>query len=347
MAVFFVFVGVVAFGYEAPQAVTAAQQANVSDLATVAIKDQNKAPSVDEIIATDVAARLTERANLPIASNVANTAVSLSAQSELAQTNDNIISKPQIIQPTSGNRSITIYTTKPGDTVKSVAAKFSLVPNTVSWSNNLEFDALTAGRKLIILPTDGIRYKVRSGDTVNSIASAYHASVERITSYNDLELSGVTPGQTIIIPDGILPDNQRPGYVAPATANYYSGRASVIDSAYAGASAGNRYAWGNCTWYAYERRKQLGLPVGSFWGNANTWDDYARAAGYTVNNNPTSGAVLVDNSGYFGHVAIVESVKGNGDIVVSEMNNYAYGGYGIVDSRTISAGQARVYLYIH
>jgi surface antigen len=59
------------------------------------------------------------------------------------------------------------------------------------------------------------------------------------------------------------------------------------------------------------------------------------------------GAVLVDQAGYFGHVAVVERVMGNGDVVVSEMNNYAYGGFNIVNQRTISAGQAGAYLYIH
>ncbi len=87
--------------------------------------------------------------------------------------------------------------------------------------------------------------------------------------------------------------------------------------------------------------------MGSFWGNANTWAINARTAGYPVNNNPAAGAVLVGSSGYFGHVGVVERVKSNGDIVITEMNNYAYGGFGIVNQRTISAGQARGYQYIH
>ncbi len=42
----------------------------------------------------------------------------------------------------------------------------------------------------------------------------------------------------------------------------------------------------NCTWYVYERRLQLGRPISSFWGNANTWATSARAAGFVVNNTP-------------------------------------------------------------
>ena len=91
----------------------------------------------------------------------------------------------------------------------------------------------------------------------------------------------------------------------------------------------------------------MGRPVGSFWGNANTWASNARAAGFAVNRTPAAGAVLTDQTGYFGHVGVVERVLENGDVVITEMNNYAYGGYNIVNSRTISAGQAGAYTYIH
>jgi surface antigen len=113
------------------------------------------------------------------------------------------------------------------------------------------------------------------------------------------------------------------------------------------ATAGNRYAAGNCTWYAYERRAQMGRPVGSFWGNANTWASSARAAGYVVNRTPAAGAVFTDQAGYFGHVGVVERVLDNGDVYITEMNNYAYGGFNVVNDRTISAGQAAAYQYIH
>jgi surface antigen len=52
-------------------------------------------------------------------------------------------------------------------------------------------------------------------------------------------------------------------------------------------------------------------------------------------------------AGYFGHVAVVERVLANGDIVITEMNNLAYGGFNRVNDRTISAGQAGAYQYIH
>jgi surface antigen len=343
--VFLLIVSMVAIGYQPPQKIDVVANATVTDPnAALTTPEQ---PSVDQLVATNVAAGIAERAELPIASNVANLSVSLSAESELAQSSNNVVSKPQIVQPTADGREIKKYTTKAGDTVQLVAQTFGVSPDTIKWANNLASDALEAGRQLVIPPIDGIVYTVREGDTVDSIAGKYQADKSRLVAFNDLELGGLAPGKSILIPGGVLPANERPGYVEPrrgASMGSYNGGYSTINSQIARASAGNRYAFGNCTWYAYERRLQLGRPVGSFWGNAATWSMYARAAGYLVNNTPAVGAVMQNGGGY-GHVAIVESVGSDGSITISEMN-YA-GNFNRVTSRTVSAGTAAGFTYIH
>jgi surface antigen len=202
---------------------------------------------------------------------------------------------------------------------------------------------------LDILPRDGIAYTVKAGDTIQSIADKYKSNASLITTYNDLEISGVSAGAKIIIPGGDLPTTERPGYTAPITRIASTSGSSSSGSAFSGfrsGSVGNKYAYGNCTWWAYERRAQMGRPVGSFWGNGGSWAFSGRAAGFLVNNVPAAGAVLVE-AGSPGHVGIVESVNGDGSIVISEMNNAAYGGFNIVNNRTISAGQAAAYQYVH
>jgi surface antigen len=347
-SVFVVITGIIAIGYDRPASnANGPRQLAAANALSVA-SASSKMPSVDAIVANDVAASLTEQANLPIATTVANTSVSLAAQSELAQSDDTVISKPQIVQMDEAGRSVQVYRTKAGDTATSVAQLFGVSVDTVRWANNIVGDALEPNRDLKILPVNGVLHTVKDNESVESIANKYGTSEARIKLLNDLDISNPVTGQQIIVPDGLLPETERPGYQAPVRQQQSFGGGSggrIATNVFA--TAGNRYAPGNCTWYAYERRAQLGRPIGSFWGNANTWGSSAISAGRAVNNIPAAGAILVDRAGYYGHVGIVESVKGNGDIVITEMNNSAYGGFNIVNTRTISAGQAAGYQYIH
>jgi surface antigen/LysM repeat protein len=345
-------VSMVAVGYRSPN-----QADVVANLASNPGISAESAPSVDQLLTTTIAANLAEKANLPVAANVANLSVSLAARSELAQTDETIMNKPQIIQPAANNRDITTYTTKQNDTVGSVATAYGISNDTLKWANNLSSDALEPGRELIILPVDGVRYTIKSGDTIDSLAEKYKASQDRIIAFNDLELVGAPVNKTIIIPGGVLPETERPGYVSPRS-NYRAPASGgsresgqIVPSAFSNASAGNRYAFGNCTWYAYERRAQLGRPIGSFWGNANTWDSSGMSAGFTVNKTPAPGAIIQWNEysepyiGYAGHVGIVESVNPDGSITITEMNNGAYGGFNRVNSRTFVPSAAISFIH--
>jgi surface antigen len=82
-------------------------------------------------------------------------------------------------------------------------------------------------------------------------------------------------------------------------------------------SSENRYVMGQCTWYVYNRRAELGLKTGSLWGDAGNWQYYAAAAGWTVDNIPSIGAVIE----WPGHVAVVEKIDWeNNRVYISEMN---------------------------
>lgn len=317
--------------------------ANAAALATVNTDTSSDAPStVNDVVASTIAANVATATNLSVAPSVTSLAISTQIDSELPSTDSSSISKPQIIQVSSASRKITSYVVAAGDTADSIAAKFNISKQTLKWANDLISDNLTVGKSLDILPRDGIAYTAKAGDTAESVATKYKSDASLITTYNDLEISGLTPGLKIIIPNGALPGDEQPGYVAPVPyssgGNYYAG--------YRAGSVGNRYAYGNCTWWAYERRAAMGMPVGSFWGNGGSWAYSGRAAGYLVNNTPSYGAILVE-VGNPGHVAVVESVAADGAVVVSEMNNAAYGGFNIVNNRTISAGQASLYQYVH
>lgn len=364
--VFLLIMSMVAIGYQPPEKVD--NVANVASALSVGEQSSADQPSVDEIVATNVAAKIADRANMPVAPNIANQSVSLTVQRQLAQTTGSSIAKPQIVQSTGGNRAVEIYVVKKGDSVSSIAKDFGISPNTIKWANNLTGNSVKTGKKLKILPVDGILYTVNRGDTLESIASKFNTSVETITVFNDLELTGLVKNKEIVLPSGVLPTEDRPGYVAPSTGGYASAGLPYGTVRFAGGygggslqsinpytlisssrniySATNGGANGQCTWWAIERRAAMGRPLpGGALGNAADWI-YTLSGRYNIDQSPARGAVIQNGGGY-GHVGVVESVNGDGSITISEMNNYAAGGAFAVDLRTIPASAVGNFNYIH
>lgn len=313
----------------------------------------NETSGIDEVSEVNVVANLAETANLAIAPNTASLSVSVAVlQESKVQASDGGLEKPKILEVSSEKREITVYKTIQEEPIQQIAEKFGITAQTVKWTNNLKEDTVEAGKELRILPIDGIVYKIKSGDKLSDIAGKYQASLERIISYNSLEdENSIKENQEIVIPGGILPENERPDYVAPVRASYQTSydvssansfASTVIASNY-NAKAGNAYAWGNCTWYVYNMRPD----IGSFWGNASSWAISARAAGYRVDNAPAVGSIAQWNpyasghSGY-GHVAYVEAVNSDGTITISEMN---VRGLGVTSRRTISASSVSNFIH--
>jgi surface antigen len=127
----------------------------------------------------------------------------------------------------------------------------------------------------------------------------------------------------------------RDGFVAPkcgdGTTNPPPPTSAIKDDyLYRGATSGvdkwNGYK-GQCTSFAAWRvNHNLGLPFhnyykGQHWGNANHWDNAARAAGIPVSSTPRVGDIAVRNSGTWGHVAYVAKVNSDGSFMVEEYNH--------------------------
>lgn len=80
----------------------------------------------------------------------------------------------------------------------------------------------------------------------------------------------------------------------------------------------NPYPVGQCTWLAASMKGNV--PV---WGNAENWDDAARAAGIPVSDVPVVGALGIERIG--NHVVVVTAVNPDGTVTVEE-GNYDYNG---------------------
>ena len=312
-------------------------------VSSVSKSAKSKTASVDELTAANAVTNLAETAELPSAGDLRESETSLTIKKNLSQNDTEVITKPDIVKPdTSAARGISSYVTKEGDTMESIAKKFKISSQTLRWANNTTSDAVEPNKTLVVPLVDGVVYTVKDGDTAQSLAEKYKTSAERVVLYNDIDDGAkLSTGSRIVLPGGELPENERPGYVASRSRS----TTTNASRSWLTASVGNRYAAGNCTWYAYERRMQLGRPIGSFWGHAKAWSDSARAAGFVVNNTPAPGAIIQNVWGGFGygHVGIVERVDGQ-NIYIMEMN---YRGYNIISPRTIPLAEVHRYNFIH
>ncbi|NCU37920.1 LysM peptidoglycan-binding domain-containing protein [Candidatus Saccharibacteria bacterium] len=184
---------------------------------------------------------------------------------------------------------------------------------------------------------------VVEGDTLSKIADEHDTTYVRIFNANDTIANPdvIDVGDTLRIPNNseTLPDRygeivtvaQSVVAAAPqaiAASSAPAAQPSTVAAqpqAYSTASAGNTYAWGNCTWYVKNRKPNI---PNSF-GNAYEWIGRAQAMGYATGSNPAPGAIGVSGN----HVVYVESVS-NGMAHISEMN-YG-GGLGVVNYRSVS-----------
>lgn len=233
------------------------------------------------------------------------------------------------------------YVVKDGDTLKGIAARFKVSVEGIRWSNwtalkNTARD-VTKGQTILIPPpgTDGLVVRAKAGDSPATLADAYRATPQAILDFNYLRIGDSDPipeGKLIVIPGGRGADFEQP--VSPLRPSLTGSRtgAGYTVGGYGGsvtAASGNRFPYGYCTWYVYNRR-----PV-PWLGNAWEWFGNAQAAGWRTGQTPRAGGIMVTWESRWGHVAYVESVAADGSWTVSEMN---FVGWGIISSRTIRPG---------
>lgn len=81
------------------------------------------------------------------------------------------------------------------------------------------------------------------------------------------------------------------------------------------------YDFRQCTWFAWNRARQLGINYSPYMGNGQDWQNNAA---YTITTVPTVHSVVSFQAGQFGfspqygHVAFVEAINSDGSILLSE-----------------------------
>ncbi|MBP7820734.1 LysM peptidoglycan-binding domain-containing protein [Candidatus Saccharibacteria bacterium] len=298
------------------------------------------AAPLDSVSSADIAANIAQAVNMPEVVPVSNQADSVNAQISQATAVEAVVEKPQLVAGgTKSRQDIQKYTAQSGESVASIAEKFGVNADTIKWSNGITTDTISASKELTIPPRNGIVYQVKAGDTVDSLASAYSASKEQIVAFNDIEIAGKLPvGENILIPDGKKPADPAPAATYNRSVASSGTTSSASTYGFIARYGGNGYVPGYCTYYAASR-----VSIPSNWGNANTWDNRARASGWTVSSVPVAGAIFQTDAGWAGHVGIVEEVHGDGTITVSDMNGFS--GFGRVGSGRVPVSAYPNYIY--
>lgn len=323
------------------------QNPNASKSAAIAptLSSNSDTPEIsnplDQLSSANIALTVARMNNLPEATAITNQADSQASELTFAPASEAAVSKPQVVTTALKSKAdIKTYKTVDGDSISAVATKFGVTSDSIRWSNNLTGDVVTAGIDLTIPPVTGIVHTVAAGDTPESLATKFKANKDQIIAFNDAEINGLKVGEKIIVPNGtitpIVPISARTvarNAVTPTrTAGFAFGSAPMYGS--------NGYDYGYCTWYVANK-----ISVPSNWGNANTWDNYAPGSGWIVSRTPVAGAIGQTNRGAEGHVAVIEAVSDDGQMIkYSDMNGLAgWGRAGYSDWVSISKFENYIY----
>jgi len=120
---------------------------------------------------------------------------------------------PATIAPAEPPKPIT-HTVEDGETVRMLAARFGVSPETIMAANGIRNpDLLQVGQDLVILPTDGVLYTLKSGETIRKVAEKFNVDAGDIIRANVLgpDPDLVQPGTRLVIPGAtpVLPSRAR------------------------------------------------------------------------------------------------------------------------------------------
>jgi len=304
----------------------------------MAISDSNYSVSVDQLSELYIVAEIANNVSLSSSSYLNMDYISAVTQYSINQTASTRIEKTNIVDTSSLAKGVIEYEVGNGETMEAIALSFGITNDQIRWSNGLKTTDVSPGQILYLPSVPGIVYTIKEGDSTASIAEKYGSTAGEIEEKNNLTARGVTAGTKIVIPNGVLPETERPEYVAPAPKPVYYTRPSYSYTSY------NPMPYGWCTWYAWQWRYDNGMPLPSGLGNARYWDNQLYGT-YRVDRSPEWGAVFVAEGGYYGHVGIVLSYNEDDTITVVDMNGPQ--GWGRVATHVYPRSEWGRYSFIH
>lgn len=249
------------------------------------------------------------------------------------------------------------YTVVSGDSLSLIAYRHNTSVNELMRLNSLTGYLIFPGQRLKVSGTtttttvsttrptavtsNATSHVVQSGEYLSLIASRYGITVAQLKSLNGLTSDLIFPNQRLVVKGNAVQGTPTVSPVA-SRAPVSTTVTNYVTPVFAHS---NLYDYGQCTWYVFNKRASMGKGISTYWWHARNWANGAIKDGYTVNRTPAYGAIAQTSDGYYGHVAFVERVNGDGTILVSEMN-YATGA-GVIGYRTLNQWQVSRYVFIH
>ena len=175
-------------------------------------------------------------------------------------------------------------------------------------------------------PSGDKTYTVHAGDTLGAIAASNQTTWQSLASHNKL----MNPNVLFINQNICIPANLASASVGMDVAPK-SNMSALAPAPHLSASNlkgfNNIFAYGQCTWWADERYRQLHGTYVPWTNNADAaqWANRAQEFNWRVSSQPVQGSIIVLQPGVqgawgAGHVGVVEQVIGSNRVVASNMN---------------------------
>lgn len=171
-------------------------------------------------------------------------------------------------------------------------------------------------------------YAVHAGDTLSAIAAQNQTTWQSLASHNKLMNPNILfINENLCIPANGVGGLPSVGMNVASKSNMAAMAPTQRLSAANVKGFNNIFAYGQCTWWADERYRQLHGTYVPWTSNANAaqWASRAQEFNWRVSSQPIQGSIIVLQPGVqgawgAGHVGVVEQVIGNGRVIASNMN---------------------------
>ena len=184
--------------------------------------DLNFKVTSDQVSESYTVANIANTIDLPSTSSISENYVTINVIYESTGTTSSsgtdVIEKPAIIDTSNLDLTkIKTHTVTEGETLDTIIALYGskASKDQIRWSNGMKKENLTVGATIYVPILNGIAYKAKSSDTPAGLAEKYKSNEEQIIAYNNLEGKSITADQILILPGAIVPEKERPEYVAP------------------------------------------------------------------------------------------------------------------------------------